>query len=311
MIKPPKLKVGDTVGIIAPSQPIGSENKERFETGVSFLKKQWGLNVVLGKHIFDEYYDSAGTAENRANDFNNMWKNPKVKMIIIALGGHTASHLLDKIDYDFIKENPKIFCGISDGTTLLNPISKKSNLITFHGPDLCYTFGNKISPIIEKQLKASFFGEPTELKSFLKPWKKIRGGKVSGKLIGGHSGILMELLASRYINPNDYKDKILVLEGTDKIRTLNGQFYFLKLAGIFDQIAGIILGHFEGSNGERKSYNRPISEVLLEITKDYNFPIIEIGELGHCVENYVFPIGCQATIDADNLKITIDESTVS
>ncbi|MHA1540613.1 MAG: S66 peptidase family protein [Alphaproteobacteria bacterium] len=310
MIKPPRLKIGDTVGIIAPSQPVGVENKEFFEKGVSFLKNEWKLNVILGKNVFNEYYDSAGTSEERAEDFNNLWKNPKVKMIIMALGGHTASHLLDKIDYDFIKNNPKIFCGISDGTTLLNPISKQTNLITFHGPDLCYTFGKQISPIIERQLKASFFGEPIELKPFIKPWKKIRGGKVSGKLIGGHSGILMELLASGYIKPNDYKNKILVLEGTDKIRTLNGQFYFLKLAGIFDQVSGIILGHFEGSNGERKNYNRPVSDVLLEITKDYDFPIIEIGELGHCVENYVFPIGCQATIDSDNLKITIDESTV-
>lgn len=311
IIKPPKLQKGDTIGIVSPSQPIHSQDqKYRFQEGINFLEKQWGLKTKLGKHVFDQYFYSAGTAEQRADDFNTMWADPEIKMILMTVGGHTASEILDKLDYDLMQRQPKIFTGISDGTTLLNAIHAKTGLVTYHGPDLCYGFGKLSEPMIEKQLHDCFFGKEMNLSPVYRSWKTIRSGKATGNLIGGHNTILLELLGSGFLKPSDFDGKILALEGTANVRGLAGQLYFMKLSGVFDNLAGIILGHFDGSQGEILSYNRPVADILLEATSEFNFPIIEIKELGHCVENYCFPIGCQATIDADALKITIDELAV-
>ena len=97
------------------------------------------------------------TRESRIKDFNEMWVDPEVKMILMSLGGYTANHLLDGIDYEMIKNNPKIFAGISDGTTLLSPIFAKTGLVTYHGPDLLFTFGQPITKQIRENILQTFF----------------------------------------------------------------------------------------------------------------------------------------------------------
>ncbi len=209
-IKPKRLQKGDTVAIVSPSEPITKDLREQFDGGVKALES-FGLKVKLGNHVFDQYYYNAGTRENRIKDFNNMWKDPEVKMILMSQGGETANHLLDGIDYEMIRKNPKIFAGISDGTTLLNAIFVKTGLVTYHGPDLVWTFGRKMTePFQENFIKTLFEGnvrqlvpnpnwihqEKPELK--YKGWRNLRSGKVSGVLVGGHTGCLMTTILAGY-----------------------------------------------------------------------------------------------------------------
>jgi muramoyltetrapeptide carboxypeptidase len=312
------LNKGDTVGIVSPSGPIPDDLKSHFNHGINYLKSL-GLYVKLAPHVFDNYFYSAGKREDRLSDLNSFWDDSDITMILMSLGGSTALQIVDGIDYDTIKKHPKIFSGISDGTTLLNAIYAKTNLITFHGPDFIFTFGRKMSPMIEENIISTFFkGE----KVFFKPninwkyendptlsycgWKWLRDGIARGELVGGHSNSFTHLLLSGYGPSLD--GKILFLEGTDKINRLDREFSSLRVNGVFDKINGLVIGWFDDFSLENEKQNRAISELILELTLDYSFPILEIGELGHYVENYVLPIGCMATLDSTTNRFSVDEN---
>ena len=320
LVKPSKLNQGDTVGVFSPSWPVTEDARPKFDQGIQKLKSM-GLNVKIAEHTLGKYYYSSGTPEERLEDFHTLWEDPEVKMILMAQGGNTANQLLDGIDYDMLRDEPKIFAGISDGTSLLNAIHSRAGLVTYHGPDLIWTFGQSMSPQIEENIKATLFeGEPVELRPNenwqhqLKAevqysgWRCLREGKATGRLVGGHIRILANTVLAGY-GPN-FKGAILFLEGTDNVARTHSVIAALRLYGIFDLIAGAILGWFEDSELEEKELNRPITDVFLEETENYDFPVIEIGELGHNVENYVLTIGCKATIDATKKQISIDEPTV-
>ncbi len=316
-IKPKKLQKGDVVGIVSPSSPILPELKKYFERGVRTLEEEFGLRVKYTERVFARYFYNAGTREERIKEFNKVWADPEVRMVLMSLGGYTANHLLDGIDYEMIKDNPKIFAGISDGTTLLNPIFTKTGLITYHGPDLLFTFGQPISEQIKENIKQTFFTdgeiklqtnknwqhqESPELEN--PDWQTVRSGIAEGILVGGHLGCLCDLMTAGYAP--DFQDKILILEGTEEDFETDSQLTRLKLAGVFDKINGIILGWFEDFANQGYDKRRPVKDIILEATKDYDFPILEISDLGHNVENYIFPIGAEAKLDAGRKEIIIN-----
>ena len=323
IIKPKKLQKGDTVAIISPSGAVPDELKDQFNKGVKFLENL-GLKVKIEKNALKRYYYSSGTAKERISDIHNAFTDKKVKAIIMSIGGSTANSLLDGLDFNLIKKNPKMFLGISDGTTLLNPIFSKTGLVTYHGPDLIFTFGLSMSPMIKENLiKTLFGGKVGQLHPNLKwkglsklnkdekykGWQCIRKGKANGKLVGGNIHCLLSLENTDF-RP-EYNGSILFLEAYKAtVEDLHQAFVHFRQAKIFDKINGLILGHFYGSHMEDKKQDREIADVILEVTKEYLFPILEIGEIGHNVENYVLPIGCMATIDADKKYFSIDKPTV-
>jgi muramoyltetrapeptide carboxypeptidase len=156
IIKPKKLQKGDIVAIVSPSNAVAEELRGQFDNGVKFLESL-GLKVKIGKNALGRYYYSSGTIEERLSDIHEAFADKEVKAVIMSIGGNTANHLLDELDFDLIRKNPKIFLGISDGTTLLNPIFSKTGLITYHGPDLIFTFGQPISPAIKDNLIKTLF----------------------------------------------------------------------------------------------------------------------------------------------------------
>ncbi len=324
IIKPKKLQKGDTVAIVSPSGAVPEELKGQFDNGIKFLKSL-GLKVKISKNALGRYYYSSGTAEERLKDIHEAFSDKSVKAIIMSIGGSTANNLLDRLDFNLIKKNPKIFMGISDGTTLLNPIFSKTGLITYHGPDLIFTFGQSMSPIIKENIfKTLFQGKVGQLypnpewkgldklnnNDKYKGWQCVRKGKAKGRLIGGNITCLENLDHTEF-RP-DYRKSILFLEAYGlKAEELDMVFTHFYQTRIFNEINGLILGHFYGSHMEDKKQDREVKDVILEVTKNYTFPILEIGEIGHNVENYVMPIGCQATIDAEKKYFSIDEETVS
>lgn len=142
IIKPPRLQKGDTIGIISPSQSVVIDNKQTrgFNKGIKKLETL-GFKVLIAPHARGRYFYSAGTPEERAEDFQQMIGDRKVKAILMSMGGETANEVLPLLDFELIRHNPKIIMGMSDGTTLLCPITDKTGLITFYGPDLIYGFG--------------------------------------------------------------------------------------------------------------------------------------------------------------------------
>jgi len=304
MIKPARLKIGDTIGIIAPSRPV---DKKKVLAGIKKLESR-GFKVKLGKNLYKKTYYSAGTAKEKAVDLNAMFKDKEVKAIICAAGGISATQIVDLIDYAAIKKNPKIFMGFSDIVVLLLAIYKKTGLVTFYGPNL-HSF-RRLEKNAENFLfdmltgKDSQYSLPTEMEI-------IKKGKAEGRLVGGNIHLSNSLLGTEY-SPS-YNKAIWFWEDLgENPASLHQKLYRFKLSKNLDNISGMIIGHLSGCVDKvHKEDNRAIKEIILEVTKEYNFPIIKVPYFGHDVNNfYTFPIGVESIIDTKTHKFIIKESPV-
>lgn len=318
IIKPNKLKHGDAIGIVSPSAAILPKYKDQFGKGVKFLETL-GYKVKVGKNVFNKYFYSAGTAQERADDLHDMFRDKEVQAIIQSQGGDTENEVLDYLDWKLIKANPKLFCGMSDGTVLALSIFAKTGLVTLHGPDVLWGYGRGCSDY-EKNNLAKFLstGEvgkvepdpnhkvaPKSVNSSLK-WKCWRKGIAEGKLIGGNLSVICRLHGTPY--EPDYSGCILFLEHVyDSVEALANKFTYLKHAGILENVRGVILGYFDQNVMENADENRPVGEVFLEATSKYSFPVLEIGEIGHNTPNVNLPIGPKAEIDSEKLYFEVNE----
>lgn len=180
MIKPKALKKGDTIGVIAPSEPVSDEAKIEIEKSVKIIN-EIGINVKFAKHVFNNPLGYGENAKNKAEDINEMFKDKEINAIFCAMGGFNCNCVFDYLDFDLIKDNPKIICGYSDPTSLINIIYAKTGLVTFHGPNFKtlsseetdYGYKEVVKRFINKDLK---IGENDE-------FKVIREGICEGKLI--------------------------------------------------------------------------------------------------------------------------------
>ncbi|MEK7098907.1 MAG: LD-carboxypeptidase [Patescibacteria group bacterium] len=322
IIKSKRLRTGDTVGVISPSSYISEHLWPDCERATGALGAL-GLKVRMGAHAFDRHFYNAGTRDARLVDFHAMWRDPEVNMIMMSQGGDTANHLLDGIDYDMIRQNPKIFAGFSDGTTLVNAIFARTGLVTYYGPSFLWGFSDPMDEIFVENFRKTFFEgqvgpltpnlhwRHTEKKELAySGWHSVRSGRASGILMGGHSGCLVTTMLAGYAP--DFQDAILFLEGTESIAKLDRQCTVLHLNGTFAKIKGLIIGYCDNHEmPKEQGENRPVADMVLEATRGYDFPILEISELGHKVENYTFPVGCRATMDADEKYLSIDDATVA
>lgn len=304
MIKPERLKVGDTIGIIAPSRPT---NRKEILPCIKILEAR-GFKVKFGENIYKKSYYSAGSAKERASDLNTMFKDKKVKAIMCATGGIVSNQLLDLINYETIKKNPKIFIGYSDITVLLLAIHKKTGLITFHGPNL---HSLKLTKEAEDFLFDLLMGKKSQ---YYLPFEMeiIKKGKAKGKLLGGNIHSIDSLLGTKY-TPT-YNKKIWFWEEIgESPASLDQKLNQFKLSGNLKKISAMIIGNLANCIDKKyKEDNRPINEIILESTKEYNFPIIKVPYFGHNVSNfYTFPIGVTSKINTKTNEFKIIESPVS
>lgn len=305
IIKPKRLEKGDTIGIISPSGSAAHDRK-KFSAGLKTIKKL-GFNYKLGKNVFaelDEHRNnySAGTIEQRIEDLHWAFEDKEIDAIICSTGGDTANQLLKHIDYKLMRDNPKIFSGMSDIGTLFNPIFVKTSLVTFHGPIVMY-----MSEFVEEQehFMKAVFPEPIGNIPQLKPktWQTIKPGLAKGRLVGGHFGVVEQLLGTEFEPAFD--GNILLLEsiGMDAKRIERTMSNY-ENHSVFDKISGIVVGHLDAYKGT------DYKKVILRTTKNYDFPILKIDEFGHNCVNITIPIGVKATVDATRKIFSIDESAV-
>lgn len=230
-----------------------------------------------------------------------MFKDKEVKAIICLKGGETCNTFIDLLDYEIIKQNPKIVTGYSDITVILDTIYKKTGLVTFNGPDFV-DFGRENAEERYKQFENAFINK--KINKFCDGAKKvIRSGNVEGKLVGTNLGCMMYLLGTEYMP--DLQDKILAIES---YRTSPNEcarrFTQLKHLGVFDKIKGIIVGYNYDLQKNGDTFPQ-MEDILLEYSKDYDFPIIKCNDFGHRIVNSVIPIGVNVKIDSDNSKVEV------
>lgn len=299
IIKPPKLGRGDTIGVIAPSRYI-AEQKKQIDKSIDLLEKS-GFKIIFGNNINRRYFQAAGTPKERAKDLNDMIANKKIKMIFCAYGGDSTNQILDLIDYELIRSNPKIITGYSDITNLILAVTKKTDLITFHGPNLSEFF--QVNSASKKFLLALITKQKTELP---KDFEVIKPGSVSGKLLGGNLFVINSLAATDY--NIDFKNAILFWEDIDEgLSTIEFQLNQLKLNGILDKISGMVIGHIVKVNKE----NRPAEDIVIELTRGLKFPIIKVDYFGHKVKDfYTFPNGIDVKLNTESNEFKLIESPV-
>ena len=297
-----KLNYGDTIGVVGVSDSMVVDGiEEAFYKAEAFLISK-GFKIKRGKYLFEDYYGSCGTREQKCRDFMDMFLDDEVKAIVCLTGGQTCNTFIDMLDYEVIKKHPKILVGYSDVTVLLQTIYNKTGLITFSGPDF-YEFGLEYAEEQYKVFEDAFVNK--KLTKFLVENKKVvRNGKTVGKIIGTNLATMMYLLGTPYMPSVD--NNILFIESYHTSpNECQRRFAHLKQYGIFDKINGIVIGYNYDLQKNGDIYPQ-MEDILLDYTKEYNFPIIKCNSFGHKIVNSVIPIGIDIKINNDKFEVEED-----
>jgi muramoyltetrapeptide carboxypeptidase len=279
---------------------------KELERGMNFLL-DLGFKIVLGDHALKEDGYSAGTAQERAYDINAMFADKDVHAILSSHGGNVVNSCLEFLDWQVIRENPKILMGFSDLTVLLLAIYRKVRLVTFHGNMVIWHFG--MSPTDydrEEFLDRLVHGQIGVIRKN-SDWRTIRGtGTVEGRLLGGHFGQLTLLFGTPYW-PN-VAETILFLEFTEYWpEVLEARFQQMKQMGIFEKVRGVVVGHLASAPKEQEYQ---AEELLRKVTYESDFPILRTDDFGHQCPNTVLPVGVRARLDANRAELEILETCV-
>ena len=301
-LRPQKLKIGDTIGVVAPSSPIIGNNIEELNKAKEIVERS-GFKVKYSKNLFSNTNGYSSAAKEKAEDINEMFADKEVKMIWCAKGGNNSNSTFEYLDYELIKKNPKIICGYSDITSITNMITEKTGLVTFSGTNF-KTIATDETDFSYKQALNRFVNGSLELGTENEEYITIQEGKTSGELIGGNLSLIRGMVAGKY--SLDFTDKILFLEfETDPAGTSNN-LYYMKQNGVFDKIKGLWIGNYEHESGIT------LEKIVMDVLDGkYKFPIIKSNNFGHIERKTVIPIGTKAEINTnEKVKIKLVENCV-
>jgi len=298
-IYPQALKPGDSLAICSPAAPSKPED---MATGIAYLEAL-RLRPKVMPHAQDNRYYLAGTDRARLEDLHAAFADPEVKGILAARGGYGCMRLLSQLDWKLIQNNPKVIIGFSDLTSLLLPLYERTGLVCFHGPMLT-------SNLIENDSYSQ-----TEL------WKQVMGtvdypytvnnlasytcfkpGIAEGPLKGGNLSLLAALCGTPY-QPNTKGAILFIEDWHEQYYSLDRQFQQLKMAGLFDGIAGLILCDFIEITTQWEDY--PLAALLQELTDFLKVPAGFGLSVGHGDQSATLPIGCSARFEATSGHLQI------
>lgn len=294
LIKPQKLKKGDTIGILATAGAV--EEKENVLRAKKFFENS-GYKVVLSENVFDEFRYLSGTDENKIEEMHKFFSNPEINAIICMRGGYGAIRLIKKMDYDLIRNNPKIFCGYSDISALSIMMLKKSNLMTYWGPLAQSDFGVETP---NKFTINSFFEAVTSDGLTYKPAKEkiYHNGEAQGILWGGNLATVVSLCGQDFLPEEDFiffaEDLNESAYKIDKMMT-----QLMNIEQFTKHVKGIVLGDFLDIDNEQW-----LDELFTEIGNKLNIPIIGGFKITHDTEKITLPYGAKANITNNSLKVT-------
>ncbi|MDH3360704.1 MAG: LD-carboxypeptidase [Desulfobulbaceae bacterium] len=290
-ILPPRLKRGDTIGIIAPAGPI--RDREEFNAGVRIIKEM-GFQVKFDRDIFRQDGYLAGDDKSRADEFNSLWADPEVKALIAARGGYGSLRIVSNINMDLVRHQPKILIGFSDITVLLCAVSKGADMVTFHGPTVS-TLGT-----CDRESATSLFNtissprppEPIKPQNI----EIITSGNTQGRIMGGNLTNLCNLLGTPF--EPDWQQTILFIEDVGEAPyRIDRMLTQLATAGKLADISGLILGDFTDCGDTEIIWQR-----ALELTGD-KIPVWGNFPVGHGKQNLTLPVGLTAEMDSGSGRL--------
>ncbi len=302
-IKPPALKKGDLIAIMAPSSAL---EKGDLDAGIKLLEQR-GFEIFLHPQTYLQHKSSAGTHAQKLSALEDVWNHREVKAVFAAGGGNRSLHLLDQIDYAKIRRSPKILMGFSDVTALLNAFNARASMTTFHGPvtkwlprtkDLDHSFdvmaGKKVAYPMEKS-------------------EIIHTGIAHGPLVGGNLTVFSHLIGTKYMPKMD--GAILFLEDvSEETSNLDRLFLRLRRTGVLEKISGLVLGQFTDlKDSGKRPFGFSLEEIFREHTEGLKIPIITNAPFGHVEQFYTMPVGCSARLSArrqGGVRLSLSEPAV-
>ncbi len=286
MIKPSMLKPGCRIGVVSPSYWLKKQYMEK--TSKFFQDK--GYTMVMGNSNSMKWGPFAGTPQERADDIHHMFSNPKIEAIICARGGYGANRVLPLLDYNLIRDNPKIFMGYSDITAYLTSITQKTGLVTFHGPMMVSykkEFVNYNFQTMERILNGTpdfKIESPDSL-----PARILKPGIAMGPLWGGNMTLLINRLGTS--ESLDTDGVILFLEDLDEyLYSFERMLVQMRTAGMLDNIAGLIIGELHEFKDQDVAFERNTDEIVMDICGDLDIPIVSNFPCGHGTYQATLPI---------------------
>jgi muramoyltetrapeptide carboxypeptidase len=311
--RPPRLRRGDTIGIVAPSSP--QRDDERLHRGIRYFESL-GYRVRVGEHLWKRYGYLAGSDDERIDDLNGMINDPEVRMIIAGRGGYGMTRIIDRVDYRALRRAPKIIVGFSDLTALNTAALVKSKLVTFSGAMAGVDFG---AEQIDAFAEASFWRAVTSTQAIgrvdtpdgAEPHSALARGRAEGWLLCGNLTLIASLCGTPYL-PKSSGAIMLIEEIGEEAYRVDRLLAQLWNSGMMKEIAGLALGAFTGTDPRRVSVDPlPIAEVFDEYVRRAGVPCISGVSYGHIERKLTLPLGVHATIDASRGTLRIQESGVS
>jgi muramoyltetrapeptide carboxypeptidase len=311
-IKPRVLRPGDTVGLVAPaSYTFDLWQLDDASARVEAL----GLKPKFGKYVRGRRGFLSGTDDERLEDLHSMFADRSVAAIFALQGGYGTPRLLDRLDYELIRRNPKILLGYSDITGLHLAISKKAGLVTFHGPNMLGSLPPRTLELLKKALfvpepigEVTNPEEPDPLNVEF-PLRTVSRGVARGRIVGGNLTLVCATMGTPY--EIETKGRIVFLEDTGEAPyRIDRMLVQLRLAGKLQQAAGIVFGTCTDCGPGRSSFELTLSlsEVLEEQLASLGRPVLAGLVFGHTKEKAIIPIGVESELDATARRVTITEA---
>ena len=327
-IKPFRLQPSQNLGIIALSTPAKNLKLEYRQRAYKRINDLFGLNIIEAPNLDAEIGHTAGTIKERVKSLHDFFKRKDIHGIMSFWGGFNTHQVLEYLDYDLIKKNPKVLIGYSDTTNLLSAIMHKTGLVTFNGPAII-TFAKPLVPNETIECFRHLVMNPddnytyTQSKHYTdnqwwvddkmefapnKGLETFRKGIAEGQIVGGNIGTLL-LLASTPYWPS-MKGKVLFIEDdeAENPKTLDRYFTQLRQMGVYDQINGMVIGRFPRCVGLKE--NDSLYMILNDALRGYKFPVITEFDMGHTDPIMTVPLGAKVRINGTKKKITLLETCV-
>jgi muramoyltetrapeptide carboxypeptidase len=285
------------IGLVSPASTIADPT--RIDKGVSYLERL-GYRVIVGQHVLKVNGYLAGTDEERVDDMHRMFRNPEVKAVWCIRGGYGTPRLLRSLDYRVIRQNPKIFVGYSDITTLHMAIFRRTGLVTFHGPMVGVDMAGQMDPYSEERLWQVLtstvragripLAEPGPV--------TLAPGRATGRMLGGNLALLQSIIGTRYLP--DLDRALLYIEdlGEEPYR-VDRMLVHLLNAGIFSKVKGVMVGQF--TDCAPKDPSKPsltLERVFEEAAAYAGVPMLGRMSFGHDDLKMTIPVGIRGRMDA-------------
>lgn len=314
VVKPPRLRPGDVVGLI---EPAGFTDDAFDLDLVKETVAAMGLVPRPAKHLVQRYGYLAGTDADRAADVNAMFADPEVRGVFAVRGGWGCARVLPFLNFGTIRANPKLLIGFSDITALHLAFAARAGFVTIHGPNAASSwprfswdafralaFDGATPTLANPQ------GHEDRLVQRIGRIRTFRGGKASGRLLGGNLTVLSALMGTPWVP--DFDGAILFIEDvSEQPYRIDRMMTQLALAGVLGKVAGVVFGQCTDCGPGGTSYGGfTLSEVLQQHLGKLGVPAFQGALFGHVASQFSLPVGCRAEIDADAGTIRLLEAAV-